>query len=208
MPGGGPDRGIGRLEAFSDGVFAIAITLLILDIKVPRETHDLIGALLAQWPSYVGYVVSFIIIGIWWANHHALLDTMEQSDHPLLLANTLHLMCIAFLPFSTALLAEYLRDVGDQVTVAAVVYIGTLLAAGLTFNLIWHRAVRAGLLRRGFPAAAVARNTRLFAVSILIYAGAFALAFVVPIVSLALCVGIALYYALPVHPRHGSSVSR
>src|SRR5437868_4787912 len=136
MPLGGPDRGIGRLEAFSDGVYAIAITLLILDIKVPHGVDDLVGPLLAQWPSYFGYVVTFIIIGIWWANHHSLLETMERSNHALLLANSLHLMCIAFLPFSTALLSAYLQGSGNQVATATVVYVGTLLATGLTFMLI------------------------------------------------------------------------
>src|SRR5262245_23042404 len=98
-----------RLEAFSDGVFAIAITLLVLDVKVPRGEADLAAALLTQWPSYVGYTGSFVIIGIWWAGHHELLGTIARSDHPLRLLNTLHLMCIAFLPFGTAVLAEYLN---------------------------------------------------------------------------------------------------
>jgi uncharacterized membrane protein len=194
---GQSERGLARLDAFSDGVFAIAITLLVLDIKVPRGEHDLVAPLLAQWPAYVGYVVSFVIIGIWWAGHHALLDTVERSDHGLLLANTLHLMCIGFLPFSTALLAEYLRESGQQLRTAVVVYVGTLLLAGLTFNLVWHQARRASLLRSSLSPAAVARSTRVFAASALSYLIAFVLAFVVPIAALAICVGIALFYGLP-----------
>jgi len=84
---GRPERGLARLDAFSDGVFAIAITLLVLDIKVPRGEHDLVAPLLAQWPAYAGYLVSFVIIGIWWAGHHSLLATIERADHGLLLAN-------------------------------------------------------------------------------------------------------------------------
>jgi uncharacterized membrane protein len=204
----GPDRGIGRLEAFSDGVYAIAITLLILDIKVPRDTEDLIGALLAQWPSYFGYVVTFIIIAIWWANHHSLLETMERSDHALLLANSLHLMCIAFLPFSTALLSEYLRGHGNQLATATVVYVGTLLAIGVTFMVIWQAGVRAGLLRRGMTKEMVARNTRLFTISLLLYTVAFALSFVFPTAGLAICIGLALYYGLPIRAPHRHTTHR
>src|ERR1043165_7172616 len=91
-----PDRGITRLEAFSDGVYAIAITLLILDIHVPHVDHGLVAALAAQWPAYLSYVISFVIVGIWWANHQAILDAIRHSDHALLLLNTLHLMFIAF----------------------------------------------------------------------------------------------------------------
>src|SRR5207253_5195229 len=101
-------RGTARPEAFSDGVFAIAITLLVLDIKVPRAEGDLVRALLGQWPTYVGYLGSFIIVGVWWAGHHALLDTIGRCDHTLRIVNTFHLLCIALLPFTTALLAEYL----------------------------------------------------------------------------------------------------
>ena len=194
---GQSERGLSRLDAFSDGVFAIAITLLVLDIKVPRGEHDLVAPLLAQWPAYVSYVVSFVIIGIWWASHHGLLGTVERSDHGLLLANTLHLMCIAFLPFSTALLAEYLRESGEQLRTAAVLYVGTLLLAGLTFNLVWHQARRASLLRSSLSPPAVARSTRIFAASALAYLIAFVLAFVVPIAALAICVVIALLYGLP-----------
>ena len=194
---GRSERGLARLEAFSDGVFAIAITLLVLDVKVPRGEPELVAPLLAQWPAYFGYVVSFVIIGIWWAGHHSLLEAFERADHGLLLANTLHLMCIAFLPFSTALLAEYLRESGSPLRTAVVVYVGTLLLAGLTFNLVWHQARRAALLRPSLGPAAVARSTRIFALSALSYLVALALAFVVPIAALAICVAIALFYGLP-----------
>src|SRR5689334_9562684 len=89
------DRGITRLEAFSDGVFSIAITLLVLDIRVPRVEHGLAAALAAQWPNYLAYVLSFVVIGIWWANHHALMEHFNASDHLLMLLNTLQLMWIA-----------------------------------------------------------------------------------------------------------------
>jgi uncharacterized membrane protein len=194
---GETDRGLGRLAAFSDGVYAIAITLLVLDVKVPQVEHGLGAALAAQWPSYLGYVVSFVIIGIWWANHHRLLDGFARSDHALLQLNTLHLMCIAFLPFATALLADYLRHGGEESTAATAVYAGTLLFSALLFAATWLYGARAGLLRAELTPAAVSWVSRQFGVSLLCYAVALGLAFLLPSASLAICVAVALYYALP-----------
>ena len=100
-----------RLEAFSDGVFAIAITLLILDVRVPRdlpETTRLIDALLANWPSYFAFLTSFATIGIMWVNHHRLFGCIARADHGLLIWNGLLLLGITFVPFPTALIAEYI----------------------------------------------------------------------------------------------------
>jgi hypothetical protein len=102
----------GRLEAFSDGVFAIAITLLVLEIAVPHVEHDasLTNALLDLWPSYFGYAVSFITIGVMWINHHHMFKDIERVDHGLLALNLLLLICISFVPFPTAVLAEYVGE--------------------------------------------------------------------------------------------------
>jgi len=108
------DSGLARLEAFSDGVFAIAITLLVLEIHPPTVEHGLGQVLLNQWPMYVAYIGSFIIIGIWWANHHELFEHFAASDHLLMLLNTLHLMCICFLPFGTALVAGSLPSISTD----------------------------------------------------------------------------------------------
>jgi len=129
-----------RLEAFSDGVFAIAITLLILEIKVPTgaetQDHGLWRALLERWPSYVGYAISFVTIGIMWVNHHALFTYIRRVDRALLLANLLLLMTISFLPYPTAVLAEHLPD-ADSRTPAAVFYGGTLVVIAISFNVLW-----------------------------------------------------------------------
>ncbi len=106
-----------RLEAFSDGVFAIAITLLILEIKVPAAAEiaalgGLWAALAERWPSYVGYILSFFVIGIMWVNHHALFTHIRRIDRLLLLANLLMLMTASFLPYPTAVLAEHLSRPG------------------------------------------------------------------------------------------------
>src|ERR1700686_2227683 len=97
------DHGTGRTEAFSDGVIAVAITLLILDIHVPTVQTRLLQASLNQWPSYLGYVTSFLVITIFWANHHNMFRHIQQVDYPLLLINALFLMGIAFIPFVTSL---------------------------------------------------------------------------------------------------------
>lgn len=91
-----------RLEAFSDGVFAISITLLILEIKAPPSGSALGPELLSLWPSYLAYAISFVVIGAIWINHHAMFDHIVRADEKLLLLNTFHLMFIAFLPFPTA----------------------------------------------------------------------------------------------------------
>src|SRR3954471_18413706 len=166
-PHADPDRGITRLEAFSDGVYAIAITLLILDIHVPHVDHGLAAALLAQWPAYLSYVISFVIIGIWWANHQAILDAIRHSDHALLLLNTLHLMFIAFVPFATALLSAYIQSPAEEENIAAVVYVGAQLCAGVAINILWRYAAREGLMHAAITPQIAARTTRTFDISFL-----------------------------------------
>ena len=118
-----------RLEAFSDGVFAIAITLLVLDIHVPEPMSgtDLAGELGAQWPSYVAYAVSFLTIGIIWINHHAMIRRLRAVDHEVLVANLLLLLFVGLLPFTTHLMATYLKE-GEGDHLAAAIYSGSFLA--------------------------------------------------------------------------------
>src|SRR5574341_471816 len=99
-----------RLEAFSDGVFAIAITLLILEIKVPHAEHGLWAGLLALWPSYIAFLMSFIVILIMWVSHHELMRMVERVNYPFLFANGLLLLTVTFVPFPTAILAEHLAE--------------------------------------------------------------------------------------------------
>ena len=107
-----------RLEAFSDGFFAITITLLVLEIKVPPLGSALGRELLSLWPSYLAYTVSFIVIGAIWINHHAMFDHIVRVDHTLLLLNTFHLMFIVFIPFPTAVLARSLHDGTEDVLIS------------------------------------------------------------------------------------------
>ena len=138
---------LGRIEAFSDGVFAIAITLLVLEIHVPEEPKNGLGqALLDQWPAYASYVVSFFVIGIIWINHHAVFDHLARADRPLLFLNLLLLLFVAVLPFPTNLLATYMQEGGADERVAAIVYAGTMTGMGAAFGALWSYASRHGRL--------------------------------------------------------------
>src|SRR5215467_5250067 len=122
-----------RLEAFSDGVFAIAITLLVLDIHVPEPGSGSLGhELLAQWPSYAAYVISFITIGIIWMNHHAAFSRLRAVDHSILIWNLLLLLSVGILPFTTSLMATYLKE-GSGESLAAAVYGASFLLMGVVF---------------------------------------------------------------------------
>jgi uncharacterized membrane protein len=137
----GESVGTERVTAFSDGVFAIAITLLVLDLKLPDEpahaAGDLTAALLALIPSFYSWVLSFAIIGIYWMAHHRTFSYIRRIDGRLLWLNILFLLCISFIPFPTSVLGEY----GDR-RPAVVLYFGTLCATGLTSTLLWWYATR------------------------------------------------------------------
>ena len=123
----------GRLEAFSDGVLAVAITLLVLDLHVPDPGSGNLGHQLAHmWPSYAAYAISFLTIGIIWINHHAAIARLREVDHAILVLNLLLLMSICVLPFATSLFATYLREARGE-HLAAAVYAGALLVMGVLF---------------------------------------------------------------------------
>jgi uncharacterized membrane protein len=198
-----------RLEAFSDGVFAIAITLLILEIKVPRtsELQQLGGlwpALAQRWPDYVGYVVSFLIIGIMWANHHALFQYIRRVDRPLMLANLVLLMGVGFLPFPTAIVAEHLADPASR-TQATAFYGATLIFTSLSFNLVWWTGRwRGRLLGSDRPGPGVRTITRRYAFGPISYAAATALAFVNVWLSLGLHLAVALWNGCSERPEQSA----
>jgi uncharacterized membrane protein len=149
-----------RLEAFSDAVFAITTTLLVLEIRPPTDYLNLLHGLVALWPSYLAYGVTFLFIGQVWANHHVMFDHIRAADRVVLLLNTLLLMAVAFLPFATSVLAGALRSGHGQRT--AVVFYGIAFAlAALTFNAVWQYACRHGLLSEALdPAGATAISRR------------------------------------------------
>jgi uncharacterized membrane protein len=182
-----------RLEAFSDGVFAIAITLLALELPRPEEP-DLWRALAHDWQSYAAFAVSFLTIGIIWLNHHALVDRVTRADRTLLFLNLLLLMWTSIIPWPTGLVAERLGHNGAEA--AAVVYAGVFLGMSLTFRATWLHARNTGLLG-GLAPAQVAHLDRRNAVGLACYCLALTLAFVLPAASLAVCFLVAAYFLFP-----------
>ena len=192
----------GRLEAFSDGVFAVAITLLVLDIKTPKAADLAAGhmglteALLAQWPAYLSYVLSFLTVLVMWANHHEMFRHIRRVDDTFLLLNGLLLLFITLAPFPTSLLAEYI--VRPEARTAAMVYSGMFIGIGIFFNVMWIYASHKGrLLARNYDRAAVKHLTRGYLVAPLVYVAAFLLAMVSVAACVGLCYLLTMYFALP-----------
>ena len=192
-----------RLEAFSDGVIAIAITLLILDVHVPvagEAGHaSLPHELGRQWPQYFAYVTSFFTIGIVWINHHALIRRIRQADHVTLVLNLLLLMTISVIPFTTALIAEYLRE-GDGQTTAALVYGLSCLAMGVAFLFIqtWMLYGGRAVLEDHIDDGARGRIMRRNLTGLAPYLVATALAPVSAYATVGICLAVAVFFALPV----------
>ena len=192
-----------RFEAFSDGVFAIAITLLVIEIRPPDEHQvEALGglgqALLALWPSYAGYVISFITIGIMWANHHNVVRLMARIDHGLIVWNLLLLMTISFTPFTTAVMADHLHHPGWDRTISMAFYCSSFVLTALSFNGLWrHAANKRRLLHSHVSDAQVRAISRAYWPGTFLYALAAAAAFVSVEVSLLIVSGLALFYILP-----------
>jgi uncharacterized membrane protein len=185
-----------RVEAFSDGVFAIAITLLVLTVAQPRTYWNLAHELGRQWPSLAAYVVSFAIIGIMWINHHSIFMHLEHVDRVLLYINLLLLMTIGFLPYPTGVLGQALAK-GQGTRTAAVVYGVVMVANACAWGALWLYASRhRRLLRADFPEAERVMATLLFTSGVVVYALAVGVAFINAYVFLALQGALAVYYAL------------
>ena len=197
----------GRLEAFSDGVIAVAITLLVLYIQVPAvnphappgECRTLGCALARQWPVYAAFVTSFLTIGIIWINHHVMIRRLREPDHMILFLNLLLLMSIAVLPFATDLMATYLKKSQGQ-HLAAAIYGGAFLAMALFFTTLNRHLllVKPERLREEIPAER-RRQILIRSISgVIPYAIATLLAILSPYVTLAICAAVAVFYAFPI----------
>jgi uncharacterized membrane protein len=194
------------MEAFSDGVFAVAITLLALDLAVVGPGHGTLAHQLGdRWPSYAAYVVSFFVIGITWVNHHALFKSLATVDRLLMFLNLTLLLFIVAIPFGTATMAEYLRGSGADAHLAAALYAAILEGMALSFSAIFVWSTRAEERRheplpRGDTRAAIVR----FTIGALVYLVAGAVAFVSPPATLAIIALMAVYYMFeqtPTVPR-------
>ena len=202
-----------RLEAFSDGVLAIAITLLVLDLRVPVEDTlhgSLASALADEWPAYAAYVTSFLIIGIIWVNHHGVFELVRQVDRLALFLNLLLLMAVVAIPFTTALLSEYLRAEDRDARTAAVVYSLVMLAMSMAFaGLFWHLARHPERLAGAVDPVAMRRSIiRFSAVGLLLYVATV----IVALFSAPLCLVahflIAIYYCFQqIRPRGSAATA-
>lgn len=189
-----------RVEAFSDGVLAIAITLLILEIRVPAP--EALGAaglghyLATQWSSYAAYLLSFVVIGIMWVNHHAIFQAVAKVDRVLLLLNLHLLLWIAFLPFPTALVARYFRH-GHDAGVAMAVYSGVMFVIGGAFQLLWQWICRHDrLLQPHIDQRQARAQAGRFGLGLVVYLAAVGLSFLSALATLILHFLVAGYYVV------------
>jgi uncharacterized membrane protein len=206
----------GRLEAFSDGVFAIAITLLVLNLKVPDPgalKGSLLNFLASQWPTYLSYIISFSFILIMWANHHYLFRYIKRTDQNFLLINGLLLLFVTIVPFPTSLLATYLDRPGGTLLVqstdqhvAAAVYAATYFILALCFQLVWRYATKnRRLLDPTLPPHFGEEVWRRFRLGPLPYLLALVMAFINVPISLAINIALAAVFAWPKRPRKHES---
>jgi uncharacterized membrane protein len=192
----------GRVEAFSDGVMAIAITLLVLDLKVPTTTQiaesgTLVAALVQEWPAYVAYVAGFLTIGIIWLNHRAFVDKVSHFDDTLQWLNLLLLFGVVTVPFSTALLAEHVADAGEPASTAAAVYALLGVVLPLPWVLIWrHLGRHPDLFEEGYGVDQAETEFRRAIVGPTIFLVLIPIALVAPLVALAVFVALNVLYAI------------
>jgi uncharacterized membrane protein len=189
-----------RLEAFSDGVFSVIITLLVLDLRVPHvgglSPRGLSAALIDLWPNYLAFLISFCIVGVVWTNHNAMFRLIRQADHTLIVLNGILLLCVAVLPFAASLLAEYIRGAPGEQRLAARAYAATLVVGGVFFNLLWWYAVRARLCASEDDAVALGRVGRHWLWGPVLYAAAFLLTWVSVPLSLGLYAALILWFGI------------
>lgn len=198
----GEAKETGRLEALSDGIFAVAITLLVLEIKIPpvgplEEKELLWSRVLAQWPSFLAYFISFMTILIMWINHHSVFKLIHRTDHTFLVINGLLMLTITFVNYPTAVLAEHLQaPVHDDQVFAAAFYSGTFVLISIFYQALWRYAsYKRRLLSRSADPALVATIHKQYRFGPLFYVVALGLAFVSVWASVAVNGGLAVYFA-------------
>jgi uncharacterized membrane protein len=189
------DSSTTRVETFTDGVLAIAATLLVLEFSVKLPLHRSLGAeLLDLWPAYLAYVTSFLTIGIIWVNHHAVFDLIAGVDRTLLFINTVLLLVVAFIPFPTKLVAEFLQS-GENERAAVLAYGCTLTLMAVLYGTLWFYAAHGRrLIRPEAPQERVDEISRSFAPGSFLYAGATGLAFASPVATIAVTLALAVFY--------------
>lgn len=196
-------RDVERVEAFSDGVFAFAVTLMVLAIRIPRPDDPDAAAglqhlLLAQWPSYVAFALSFTVVGTVWANHRLAFGHLVRSTHVLVSLNLLELMAVAFLPLPTAVLGSWIGSTPANRLAAVLFYGGTLFVLGIMNNVLWwYAAYRAGLTSAALSVEKRRALTLTWLPGPVLYGIAVALAFVDPRVCIGIFIILGIVYLLP-----------
>jgi uncharacterized membrane protein len=187
--------GKARLEAFSDGVLAVAITLLVLDLHVDASGEESLGAQLRhEWPSFAAYLLSFFIIGVIWVNHHALFALATRVDRALLFYNLLLLMWVTTIPFTTSTLASFLPSGGSDTRWAVVLYGVSMEGMGVSFTLILAYMLRHQLVARPVSQAESRAAVRRYSLGTLVYPSVMLVGLVWPIAMLVIYGGVVLYY--------------
>src|SRR5688572_20299868 len=189
-----------RVEAFSDGVIAIAITLLVLELRVPHvEDGALPGELLRQLgellPNFFAFLTSFVTIGIMWLNHHNLFKVIQQADHWFIVINGFLLLGISFVSFPTALFAEYVGHPDGNI--AAVLYGGTFTAIAICYNLLFRYAVARRLMHPIVSGDLSKTVLRGYNRALLLYAVSALVGLVSPIGTYLICTALAIFFILP-----------
>lgn len=198
-----------RIESFSDGVFAVAITLLVVTLQVPHlpeviSIPALGSALLARWPSYLTFMTSFATIFIMWASHHGIFKLVDKADTPFLFANGLLLLLVTVVPFPTSLVAQYLLT--PAATLACAIYAGVFVVVNVAYNVLWWVAVRhRRLLHPAVTPRQIKRVTRNQLLGLPLYLLATLLAFWNPYVSVGLCSCLWICWAFTYYARSPSS---
>jgi uncharacterized membrane protein len=186
------------MEAFSDGVFAIAITLLVLEIGIPSGSEDdLFRAVVDEWPSYLTYLVSFATIGAVWIEHTVITEYLDRATSVLIRLNLLLLLVVSFLPFPTRLLGEYIGD-EEAASVAVTIYGLNLFLASALVSMLWRYAVRERLIRTGVADADVKMITKRLAPGLAGYVAMIALGLFLPVLAVLGYLAIAVYIIVPV----------
>ena len=192
-------EGTGRIEAFSDGVFAIAITLLVLEIRLPHEIghqHEaaygsLLHVLGALWPSFFAFALTFFVILVSWMTHHEVMRLVRATNHPLMLANGLVLLYVTFIPFPTAVLASHL--VGTETSAAVTFYCATFVLGNIAFNVLFETIAHYRLFRPEVDAERIQEIRRSHRRIGLMYLAAVLVAPFAPWVALAMNVAVRAY---------------
>ncbi len=181
-----------RIEAFSDGIFSIAATLLVLELKPPAPNLPFWHGLVAQWPGFAAFLLSFLFIGIMWINHHRLFTHVRRSDDMLLLSNLLLLLGVVWVPYATSLMAQAVTR--GNLLDAAILYNGSYLAIALLYNLLFYTCIRRKLVDCDF--SAVRNIARSYIIGPSIYALCLAITWWNVPLSLSINAGMALYFLL------------